>query len=68
MHYDDGGTIEINRTCTEGFPNVNSFLLGACWKIAAAMGYCRILTYTEEGESGVSLRAAGYEEQAKRPA
>jgi hypothetical protein len=59
--YDDGLTIEVNRTCADGFPNVNSFLYGACWRIARAMGYRKSITYTQEGESGVSLRAAGYE-------
>jgi hypothetical protein len=58
--YDDGFTCEVNRTCTPGFPNVNSFLYGACWRIARAMGYHTSITYTEDGESGVSLKACGY--------
>lgn len=64
--YDDGITLEVNRTCTDSFPNVNSFLLGACWRVASAMGYQRILTYTEEDESGVSMRAAGWDQVASR--
>ena len=58
-HLDDGLTVEVNRTCTDGCPNANSALYGACWRIAAAMGYRRMVTYTEEGESGASLLAAG---------
>jgi hypothetical protein len=66
--YDDGLTLEVNRTCTDGCPNANSFLYGACWKIAAAMGYTRLLTYTQEDESGVSMRAAGWTPESTRPA
>ena len=46
-------------TCTDGCPNANSALYGACWRIASAMGYRRLVTYTEGGESGASLKAAG---------
>lgn len=67
-HYDDGVTLEVNRSCTNGWPNANSFLYGACRKIAAAMGYSRILTYTEESESGASLRAAAWTLVGKRAA
>jgi hypothetical protein len=65
---DDGLTAEINRTCTDGFPNANSALYGAAWRVCAAMGYRRILTYTEEGESGASLTAAGYVRVRELPA
>jgi len=59
-HLDDGLTIEINRTCTDGFRNANSALYGACWRIAAAMGYRRVVSYTQKGETGSSLTAAGF--------
>jgi hypothetical protein len=59
-HFDDGRTIEINRTCTTGEKNVNSFLYGAAWRCAKAMGYRRAITYTQAEESGASLRAAGW--------
>ena len=59
-HLDDGLTIEINRTATDGYRNANSFLYGACCRIARAMGYCRIITYNQENESGASLRAANF--------
>jgi hypothetical protein len=57
---DDGRSAEVNRTCTDGTPNANSMLYGAAWRAAKAMGYLRMYTYTQEGESGASLRAAGY--------
>jgi hypothetical protein len=58
--YDDGLTLEVNRTCTDGTRNANSMLYGAAWRAAKALGYQRLITYTEAGESGASLRAAGY--------
>jgi len=57
---DDGLTLEVNRSATDGCPNANSALYGACWRVAIAMGYRRIVTYNQENESGVSLRAAGF--------
>lgn len=59
-HLDDGLTIEINRTCTDGTPNANSMIYGALWRAARALGYERGVTYTQADESGASLRAAGW--------
>lgn len=59
-HYDDGLTLEVNRTCTDGTPNANSMLYGAIWRAARAMGYQRCITYTQADESGASPRAAGF--------
>lgn len=60
-HYDDGLTLEVNRTCIAGeVPNGNSMLYGAAWRAAKALGYRRLITYTQAGESGASLRAAGW--------
>jgi hypothetical protein len=56
---DDGKTLEILRVCTDGTPNANSFLYGRVKRIAVLMGYQRVITYTLEEESGVSLRAVG---------
>ena len=53
-------TAEVIRTCTTGAPNANSKLYGACRQITKAMGYDRVITYTEAEESGASLRAAGF--------
>lgn len=68
-HYDDGVTAEVNRSCVlESARNANSMLYGAAWRAAKAMGYRRIITYTQSGESGASLRAAGWKLVAQRPA
>lgn len=58
--FDDGTTLEVNRTCTNGYPNANSMLYGAVARIAKAMGYARCITYTQHDESGASLKAAGW--------
>lgn len=58
-HLDDGRTVEVTRTCTDGTPNANSALYGAAWRTARSMGYQRLITYTQDGETGASLRAAG---------
>lgn len=65
-HYDDGFTLEVTRTATNGHPNANSMLYGAAARAAFALGYDRIITYTQEGESGASLRAAGWRVLAQR--
>jgi hypothetical protein len=59
-HHDDGMTLEVNRTCTDGSINANSMLYGAAWRAARALGYRRLVTYTQEGETGASLRAANW--------
>jgi hypothetical protein len=64
---DDGLTAEVSRTCTDGFPNANSALYGAAWRIARAMGYRRLTTYTQADESGASLTAAGFTKVADLP-
>jgi hypothetical protein len=66
--YDTGYIAEVNRTCTDGCPNANSSLYGAAWRAAKAMGYRTAITYTQDGESGVSLRAAGWRKVREIPA
>ncbi|WP_394814739.1 XF1762 family protein [Streptomyces millisiae] len=46
-HLDDGRTAEVTRTCTNGTPNANSKLYGAAWRAAKALGYRRLVTYTQ---------------------
>lgn len=58
--FDDGWTLEVNRTCTDGTKNVNSFLYAAAWRVTRAMGYRRLVTYTLKSESQASLKAAGW--------
>ena len=64
--YDDGLTLEVNRSCTDGTPNANSMLYGACARAAFALGYGRLITYTQLNEGGPSLRAAGWKVVAER--
>jgi hypothetical protein len=66
--WDNGTTLEVNRTCTDGFPNVNSFLYGVAWRVSREMGYLRLVTYTQAEETGTSLRAAGWRVIGERPA
>lgn len=66
--FDDGFTLEVNRTCTDGTPNANSMLYGAVWRCAKAMGYRRAITYTQAAETGASLRAAGWRKVKDLPA
>lgn len=61
---DDGLTLEVTRSCTDGTPNANSMLYGAAWRAAKACGYRRLITYTQDGESGASLRGAGWKIEA----
>jgi len=65
---DDGLTLEVLRNCTEGERNVCSFLYGACWRAARAMGYRKMVTYTLQSETGSSLRAAGWKIVREVPA
>lgn len=57
---DDGWTLEVNRTCTDGTHNANSALYGACRRVTFALGYRKLITYTLPEEGGTSLRAAGW--------
>lgn len=64
--FDNGMTLEVTRTATDGTANANSMLYGAAWRAARALGFRRMVTYTEQGESGSSLRAAGWRVVAQR--
>lgn len=57
---DDGKTLEVTRVATDGTPNACSKLYGASHKLARALGYERLVTYTLAEEPGTSLRAAGW--------
>jgi hypothetical protein len=63
-----GDTIEVTRVATDGTKNACSMLYGACSRAAFALGWRKVITYTEKGESGASLRAAGHRVVAERPA
>lgn len=66
--FDDGMTLEVNRTATDGTCNANSMLYGAAARATFALGYRRLITYSQARESGASLRAAGWHVVAERPA
>ena len=57
---DNGWTLEVLRVCSTGTQNVCSFLYGACWRAARALGYRKLVTYTLKSEPGVSLKASGW--------
>jgi hypothetical protein len=57
---DDGWTLEVNRTATDGTANANSKLYGACCRAAFALGYRKLITYTLPEEGGASLRASNW--------
>jgi hypothetical protein len=66
--YDDGQTVEVTRVSSDGTRNAGSLLYGALTRAAWALGYTRVITYTQARESGASLRAAGWHVIAQRPA
>lgn len=57
---DDGWTLEVNRIATDGCRNACSALYAAAWRVARALGWRRLITYTLACESGSSLRGAGW--------
>jgi hypothetical protein len=65
---DDGLTLEVVRTCTDGTRNANSMLYGAIVRAATALGYRKCVTYTQHDESGASLRGAGWAIAKELPA
>ena len=67
-HFDNGQPLEVTRTAPDGTPNANSMLYGAAARATWALGYTRLITYTQAGETGASLRAAGWRVIAERPA
>lgn len=59
-HLDDGFTLEVTRLATLTVPTACSRLYAAAWRAARAIGYRRMITYTQDGEHGASLRACGW--------
>jgi L-amino acid N-acyltransferase YncA len=65
---DDGQTLEVTRVAVaDGARNACSLLYAAAWRAAKALGYRQLIAYTQHGESGASLRAAGWRIVAARP-
>ncbi|MEQ2527603.1 XF1762 family protein [Bacillaceae bacterium CLA-AA-H227] len=60
-HQDDGITLEITRCCVkEVYKNGVSKLYEAACRVAQAMGYKRVITYTLTAENGASMRASNF--------
>lgn len=59
------GLLEVVRTCTDGTRNANSCLYGACRRYAIPLWTAGLVTYTMAGESGASLRGAGWKVDAQ---
>jgi hypothetical protein len=67
-HFDDGDTVEVTRVaCSGQHKNTASMLYGALARAAFALGYRRVITYTQANEPGTSLKAAGWRVIASRP-
>ena len=64
-HLDTGLILEVTRLCTDGTKNACSKLYSACARIAKELGYDKIITYILESETGHSLKATGWECEAK---
>jgi len=62
---DDGRTLEVVRLCTDGAANACSTLLAAAWRASRELGFHRLVTYTQDAETGASLRAAGWRKVAE---
>jgi hypothetical protein len=58
---DDKKTIELLRSCViDNAPkNTNSFLYGRSWRVASAMGYKKMITYTLTEERASACKAIG---------
>ena len=53
--------LEVTRLVTDGTPNACSMLYAAAARTGRELGYARIQTYILEEETGITLRAAGWE-------
>lgn len=59
---DNGETLEVTRCCVldDAPKGACSFLYARCWQAARALGWCKLITYTLQTESGASMRGAGW--------
>lgn len=58
-------TVVITRLCTDGTPNACSKLYSKAKRLAQALGFTKIKTFTLPDESGSSLFAVGAEQQGQ---
>jgi hypothetical protein len=67
-HLWDGRTLEVTRVAVaDDMPGACSKLYAEAWKGVKAFGFKRLITYTQEGESGSSLRALKWRVVAEIP-
>ncbi|MEK3987657.1 XF1762 family protein [Paenibacillus sp. FSL K6-3166] len=60
-HQDNGLTLEVTRCCVRDvYKNGISILYAAACRVAKAMGYTRVITYTLASENGASMRASNF--------
>lgn len=52
--------LEVSRLCTDGTKNACSKLYSAAARVAKEMGFIKIQTFILESESGISLKASGW--------
>ena len=65
-YLDNGKTLEVTRLCTDGTRNACSFLYAAAARRARREGYTKIITFILQSESGTSLKAAGWHQEAAK--
>ena len=65
----DGYTAEVLRCCVspEAPKGACSFLYSRAWRVWAAMGGLKLITYTLDTEPGASLRGAGWKIVGQAP-
>lgn len=59
---DAPGTVCITRLCTDGYRNACSKLYSKAHRLAQALGFTKIKTFTTQDETGASLRAVHAQE------
>jgi len=64
---DQRNTLEVTRLCSDGTPNVCSFLYSAAARAGKLLGYHKIQTFILASEPGTSLRAAGWVKEITSP-
>jgi hypothetical protein len=67
---DDNTTAEVTRCCIRDIPEARhaaSALYAKCWRVARELGFTRLITYTLDSESGISLIATGWHIVHKTP-
>ena len=66
---DNGTTAEVTRCCVldDAPKGTCSFLYSRCWRVWAALGGEKLITYTLKSESGASLRGAGWRVVGQTP-